>query len=70
MRAKIISLYFMRLRLYHVNLEYTQDELKTFTHLLLKRVIADIKRRNNEIDTRKRISITRDVFLVLLEKSN
>ena len=56
------------LRSYHVDLSYSDADLKIFVNLFLKRIIVDIKRRNNEVNTKERRSITRDILLKLLKK--
>ena len=56
------------LRSYHVNLSYSDVDLKIFTNLLLKRIIVDIKRRNDEANTKKRRLITKNILLQLLKK--
>ena len=58
----------MSFRLYHVKLNYSDLDLKVFINFLLKRIIVDIKKRNNEIDTKKRRSITKDDLLQLLRR--
>ena len=56
----------MSLRSYHVNLNYSGLDLKVFINSLLKRIVVDIKRRNDEINTKKRRSITKNILLKLL----
>ena len=64
--AKTINFYLMSLRSYHVNLNYNDFDLKIFINSLLKRIVVDIKRRNDEINTKKRRSITKNILLKLL----
>ena len=66
--AKTIDFYLVSLRSYHVNLDYSDLDLKVFINSLLKRIVVDIKRRNDEINTKKRRSITKNVLLKLLEQ--
>ena len=66
--AKTINFYLMSLRSYHVNLDYNDLDLKVFINSLLKRIVVDIKRRNDEINTKKRRSITKNILLKLLEQ--
>ena len=66
--AKTIEFYLINLRSYHVNLDYSDLDLKVFINSLLKRIVVDIKRRNDEINTKKRRSITKNVLLKLLEQ--
>ena len=68
MLAKTIEFYLVDLRSYHVNLNYSDLDLKVFINFLLKRIVVDIKRRNNETNTKKRRSITKNVLLKLLEQ--
>ena len=64
--AKTINFYLVSLRSYHVNLDYSDLDLKVFINSLLKRIVVDIKRRNDEINTKKRRSITKNILLKLL----
>ena len=66
--VKTIDFYLVSLRLYHVNLDYSDVDLKVFINSLLKRIVVDIKRRNDEINTKKKRSITKNVLLKLLEQ--
>ena len=66
--AKTIDFYLVSLRSYHVNLDYSDLDLKVFINSLLKRIVVDIKRRNDEINTKKRRSITKNILLKLLEQ--
>ena len=66
--AKTIDFYLVSLRSYHVNLNYSDFDLKIFINSLLKRIVVDIKKRNDEINTKKRRSITKNVLLKLLEQ--
>ena len=63
---KTIDFYLVNLRSYHVNLNYSDLDLKIFINSLLKRIVVDIKRRNDEINTKKRRSITKNILLKLL----
>ena len=58
----------MSLRSYYINLDYFDNDLNIFTNSILKRIITDIRRRNDETKTLERISITRDILLQLLSK--
>ena len=62
--AKTIDFYLINLRSYHVNLDYSDLDFNS----LLKRIVVDIKRRNDEINTKKRRSITKNILLKLLEQ--
>ena len=44
----------MSLRSYHVDLSYSDTDLKIFINSLLKRIIVDIKKRNDETNTKER----------------
>ena len=68
--AKTIDFYLIDLRSYHVNLNYNDLDLKIFINSLLKRIVVDIKRRNDEINTKEKRSITKNVLLKLLEQIN
>ena len=66
--VKTIDFYLVNLRSYHVNLDYSDLDLKVFINSLLKRIVVDIKRRNDEINTKKRHSITKNILLKLLKQ--
>ena len=51
-----------------MNLDYNNLDLKVFINFLLKRIVVNIKRRNDEINTKKRRSITKNVLLKLLKQ--
>ena len=68
--AKTINFYLVNLHSYHVNLNYSDLNLKIFINSLLKRIVVDIKRRNDEINTKERRLITKNVLLKLLEQIN
>ena len=68
--VKTIDFYLISLRSYHVNLNYSDLDLKVFINSLIKRIVVDIKRRNDEINTKERRSITKNVLLKLLEQIN
>ena len=68
MRDKIIDFYLMSLRLYHIDLNYFDNDLNIFANSILKRIIADIRRRNDETKTLERTSITRNILLQLFSK--
>ena len=53
-----------------MNLDYNDLDLKVFINSLLKRIIVDIKKRNDEINTKEKRSITKNVLLKLLEQNN
>ena len=58
----------MSLRSHYIDLDYFDNDLNVFANSILKRIIADIKRRNNETRTLERTSITRNILLSLLSK--
>ena len=68
MRDKIIDSYLISLRSYYINLDYFDNDLNVFANSILKRIIADIKKRNDETRTLKRTSITRNILLQLFSK--
>ena len=63
MRDKIIDFYLISLRSHHIDLNYFDNDLNIFANSILKRIIADIKKRIDEMKTFKRTSITRDILL-------
>ena len=63
MRDKTIDFYLISLRLHHINLDYFDNDLNIFANSILKRIIADIRKRNDETRTLERISITRNILL-------
>ena len=70
MICNIIDSYMIDLHSYYVDLDYSEFTLKIFINSLLKRIIVDIKRRNNEVNTKERRSITKNVLLKLLKQIN
>lgn len=64
LRAKTIKNYMSGIRSLHVDRGY--EELELFHHPVLQRIVAGIKRKNGDPDTRERLPITRDLLLKLL----
>ena len=64
LRAKTIKNYMSGIRSLHIDRGY--DDLELFRHPVLQRIVAGIKRKNGDPDTRERLPITRDLLLKLL----
>lgn len=59
LRAKTIKNHMSGIRSLHIDQGY--DDLELFYHPVLQRIVAGIKRKNGDPDTRERLSITRDL---------
>ena len=68
--AKTVDSYMIDLRSYYIDLDYSEFDLKIFINSLLKRIIVDVKKRNDEVNTKERRSITKNVLLKLLKQIN
>lgn len=64
LRAKTIKNYMSGIRSLHIDRGY--NDLELFHHPVLQRIVAGIKRKNGDPDTRERLPITRDLLLRLL----
>ena len=62
MRDKIIDSYLINLRSHYINLDYFDNDLNIFANSILKRIIVDFKKRNDETRIFKKTSITRDIL--------
>lgn len=67
-RAKIIKAYLTGLRSHHIDVDYFDSAIEAFHHSILQRVIAEIRRLQENCQTRERRSITRDLLLRLLHQ--
>ncbi len=67
-KVKIIKIYLIDLWSHHIDVEYSDIEIKTFHHSTLQRIIVEIWRLQDDDQTRKRRFITRDLLLLLLRQ--
>lgn len=64
LRPKTVKNYMLGIRSIHINQGY--DNLELFCHPILQSIIAGIKRKNGEPDTREWLPTTRDLLLKLV----
>ncbi len=69
-KVKIIKIYLINLWLHHIDIEYSNIEIETFHHSTLQRIIVEIQRLQDNDQTRKQRSITRNLLLLLLRQFN
>ncbi len=67
-KVKIIKIYLIDLWSHHIDVEYSDIEIETFHHSTLQRIIVEIRRLQDDDQTRKRRSITWDLLLLLLRQ--
>lgn len=65
LRAKSIKNYLSGVRSLHIDRGY--EDLGVFCHPVLQRIVAGIKLKNGDPETRERLPITRDILLRLLK---
>jgi len=57
-KVKIIKIYLIDLRSHHIDVEYSDIEIKIFHHFTLQRIIVEIQKLQDDDQTCKRKSIT------------
>ena len=67
-KVKIIKIYLINLWSHHIDVEYSDIEIETFHHSTLQRIIVEIRRLQDDDQTRKRRFITRNLLLLLLRQ--
>ena len=67
-KVKIIKIYLIDLWSHHIDVEYSDIEIETFHHSTLQRIIVEIQRLQDDDQTRKQRSITRNLLLLLLRQ--
>ena len=67
-KVKIIKIYLIDLRSHHIDVEYSDIEIKIFHHFTLQRIIVEIQKLQDDDQTCKRKSITWNLLLLLLRQ--
>ncbi len=67
-KVKIIKVYFINLWSHHIDVEYSDIEIKTFHHSTLQQIIVEIQRLQDDDQTCKQRFITQNLLLLLLHQ--